>query len=91
MSAFDFTDAPAISRASRRREDFTSACLGADLEWSEEWLTENCLGDGFFKHPLLAGPEGWRDQSVAVSMSGEIVDNRGIHSQATWCAERSRA
>lgn len=86
----DYSDAPIILRESRRREGLVSMRLGVDLEWSSAWLRENCCGDGFDPHPLLAGPGAWRDQAVAVAMSGEIVDGRGVHSQATFGATHER-
>jgi hypothetical protein len=86
----DYSDALMIQVAGRRREQVISLRLGVDLEWSSRFLAENCFGDGFEPHPLLAAPEGWRDQSVSVAMSGEIRDGRGVHSQATFKAEESR-
>ncbi len=80
-----------LINASARRNDWVSAELDRELQWDPEWLAENCLGDGMFKHPLLAGPEGWREQCVAIDMSGLVVDNRGVHSEATWGVQRTRA
>jgi hypothetical protein len=87
---FDYSDAPMIAREARRREAMTSMRLGTELEWSSRFLAQECLGDGFFAHPLLAAPGAWRDQAVAVVMSGEIVDGRGVHSQATFGAYHER-
>jgi hypothetical protein len=83
----DYSDAPIILRESRRREGVTSMRLGVDLEWSSAWLSENCLGDGFDRHPLLAGSESCA-LDTAITMTGLIVDGRGVHSQATFCADR---
>jgi hypothetical protein len=82
-----FADAPFILRESRQREAVTSMRLAVDLQWSSAWLAENCYGDGFDRHPLLAGSESCA-VDTSVTMTGLIVDGRGVHSQATFCAER---
>ena len=86
----DYSDAFQILRESRRREAALSLDLGADLAWSGQFILEECFGDGFFAHPLLAAPGAWQDQAVAVTMSGEILNGRGVHSQATFGVQDRR-
>lgn len=86
----DFSDARHVLADARARNEADSAQLSGLLGWDWDWLAEHCLGDGFDKHRLLAAPGCWREQSLAVRMSGSIEDNRGIHSQATFGVIRSR-
>ena len=81
---FDFSDVREVLADVRHREHMQAMRLGFDTEWSSDWLTENCLGDGFDRHHLLAGTESAAtDRSV--TMSGLIVEGRGVHSHATFC------
>jgi hypothetical protein len=86
----DYSDAPMILRESRKREAGIALDLAVELAWSSEFVAEDCLGDGFFSHPLLAAPGAWRAQSVSVTLTGEIVNGRGVHSQATFGVRESR-
>ena len=84
ISEFSFADAGFILRESRHREAMLAVRLDDGIDWSGTWLAENCLGDGFDRHHLLAGSEGC-DRDRSVTMSGLVVDNHGVHSHATFC------
>lgn len=74
----------------RLRGTVESARLGHELGWDKGWLAENCLGDGFERHPLLAGPGDFRREG-AVVMSGLVVDGRVVHSHAAFGVRRRYA
>ena len=79
---FDFSDALDVLHEVRRREHHLSLDIG-DNDPLNPLFADDCLGDGFWHHPLLAAP-GHYIRERSVSMSGEIRDGRGYHPAATF-------
>jgi len=78
--ANDFSDARAVLEDVRDREHRAAIVLDRLAIGFDD-----CLGDGFFHHPLLAGSE-WAPGVRSVEMTGEIRDGRGHHPLATFRA-----